>query len=163
MVRSVAPSALADLLVGLAANEKFEDLAFALHQCSDVYVSWDGDNGGERRNTAPPPVWFSAQICPLWARTMVRAMESPMPMPFFLVVKNGSKTSLSLSCGIPGPESEIEITANDSPFISVRPMTVRPSGVAPIASMLFTIRFRITCCSWTGSPLTCSAPGDACK
>jgi hypothetical protein len=27
------------------------------------------------------PVWFSAQIRPLWACTIVRAMESPMPMP----------------------------------------------------------------------------------
>jgi hypothetical protein len=34
---------------------------------------------------------------------MVRAMDSPMPMPSALLVKNGSKTSFSLSSGMPEP------------------------------------------------------------
>jgi hypothetical protein len=62
---------------------------------------------------------------PWWARMMVRAMESPIPMPWSLVVKKGSNAWASLSGGMPGPESEIEITADDPPFGSVRPITVR--------------------------------------
>jgi hypothetical protein len=50
----------------------------------------------------------------------------PDPMPWSLVVKKGSNTWVSLSDGMPGPESEIEITADDPPFSSVRPITVRP-------------------------------------
>ena len=50
---------------------------------------------------------------------MVRAIDRPIPIPCFLVVKNGSKTSFSLSAGIPGPESEIEITADDPPFMTL--------------------------------------------
>jgi hypothetical protein len=33
---------------------------------------------------------------------------------------------VSFSDGIPGPESEMEMTADDAPFISVRPITLRP-------------------------------------
>ena len=40
-------------------------------------------------NSAPPDC-FSARSCPLCTSTMVRAMDSPMPMPSALLVKNGS-------------------------------------------------------------------------
>src|SRR6266496_5873505 len=55
------------------------------------------------RNTAPHPGSLSAHICPSWASTTVRAMDSPMPIPLGLLVTNGSKTSFSLSSGMPGP------------------------------------------------------------
>ena len=45
---------------------------------------------------------------------MVRAIDNPIPMPCALVVKNGSKTSLSLSGGMPGPLSEIATSAKSS-------------------------------------------------
>ena len=45
---------------------------------------------------------------------MVRAIDNPIPMPCSLVVKNGSKTSLSLSDGMPGPLSEIATSAKSS-------------------------------------------------
>ena len=35
-----------------------------------------------------------------------------MPMPSALLVKNGSKTSFSLSSGIPGPRSDTDSWAN---------------------------------------------------
>jgi hypothetical protein len=43
---------------------------------------------------------------------MVRAMDSPMPMPSALLVKNGSKTSFNLSSGMPGPRSDTDSSAN---------------------------------------------------
>ena len=43
---------------------------------------------------------------------MVRAMDNPMPMPSPLVVKNGSNIFFSLSDGMPGPESAIDIFAD---------------------------------------------------
>ena len=52
------------------------------------------------RNTAPASGALTADTCPLCACTMVRAMESPMPIPSALVVKNGSNTSFSLSAGM---------------------------------------------------------------
>jgi hypothetical protein len=62
-----------------------------------------------------------------------------------LIVKKGSKISLSFSDGIPGPESRIEATTDDAPFASVRPISARPLGIASIASMLLRIKFIITC------------------
>ena len=43
---------------------------------------------------------------------MVRAMESPIPMPCCFVVKKGSNTSAIFSTGMPGPESEIAIPSS---------------------------------------------------
>ena len=51
---------------------------------------------------------FFADITPLCASIMVRAMDSPMPMPSALLVKNGSKTAFSLSSGMPEPRSETD-------------------------------------------------------
>ena len=45
---------------------------------------------------------------------MVRAMDSPMPMPSALLVKNGSKTSFNLSSGMPGPRSDTDNSAKSS-------------------------------------------------
>ena len=69
-------------------------------------------SGSLMRNIAPRPARFSAVSWPPWASTMVRAMDKPIPMPSSLVEKNGSKISLSLSSGIPGPVSETDTSAN---------------------------------------------------
>ena len=45
---------------------------------------------------------------------MVRAMDSPIPMPSALLVKNGSKTSFNLSSGMPGPRSDTDSWAKFS-------------------------------------------------
>ena len=76
---------------------------------------------------------------------MVRAMDSPMPMPSALVVKNGSKISFNLSSGMPGPRSDTDSSANSSTR-EVRMLMMRFSlGVSFIASIPFTTRFRMTC------------------
>jgi hypothetical protein len=75
-----------------------------------------------------------------------------MPMPSALLVKNGSKTCFNLSSGIPGPRSDTDSSANSSTR-EVRMLMMRFSvGVSLIASIPFTTRFRMTCCSWTRSP-----------
>ena len=45
---------------------------------------------------------------------IVRAMDSPMPMPSALLVKNGSKTSFNLSSGMPEPRSDTDSWAKFS-------------------------------------------------
>src|SRR6476659_4642239 len=45
---------------------------------------------------------------------MVRAMDSPMPMPSALLVKNGSKTSFNLTSGMPEPRSDTDSWAKFS-------------------------------------------------
>ena len=48
-----------------------------------------------------------AQRRPPWASTMLRHIDSPMPMPVDLVVNNGSKMRLRMASSIPVPESLI--------------------------------------------------------
>ena len=68
---------------------------------------------------------------------MVRAIDSPMPMPSALLVKNGSKTSFNLSSGMPGPRSDTDSSANFSTR-EVRMLMMRFSvGVSFIASIPF--------------------------
>ena len=101
--------------------------------------------GNLTRNTAPASGALTADICPLCASTRVRAMESPMPIPSALAVKNGSNTSFSLSAGIPGPRSDIESSAKFSTR-EVRRLTMRfLPGVPDIASIALTTRFGMTC------------------
>ena len=45
----------------------------------------------------------------------VRAMESPIPMPFALLVKNGSKTSFNLTSGMPEPRRGMSDNAITTP------------------------------------------------
>ena len=51
--------------------------------------------------TAPSPAPFSAQIRPPWAWTMVRAIDSPRPIPVRFVLKNESKSFGRCSGAIP--------------------------------------------------------------
>src|SRR5271156_3452217 len=55
--------------------------------------------GNVKRNVAPPLLLFSAQNRPPCASMIVRETGKPMPIPFGLVVKKGSKTWASLSAG----------------------------------------------------------------
>ena len=66
------------------------------------------------RNDAPPWTRFFADISPLCASIMVRAMDSPMPMPSALLVKNGSKIPFNLSSGTPVPRSDTDSWAKCS-------------------------------------------------
>ena len=71
-----------------------------------------------------------------------------MPMPSALLVKNGSKTSFSLSSGMPGPRSETDNSANFSTR-EVRMLMMRFSGgVSFIASIALTTKLIMTCWSW---------------
>src|SRR3954454_25024499 len=64
-------------------------------------------NGSRIRKIAP--LRFSTSICPLCALTIVRAIESPMPMPWSLVEKNGSNIFVAASGGTPGPVSSTDL------------------------------------------------------
>ena len=54
-------------------------------------------SGSVKRNVAPRSALFSAQMRPPCASTIVREIDSPTPMPFGLVVKNGSNRRPSFS------------------------------------------------------------------
>src|SRR2546423_11046106 len=82
---------------------------------------------------APPESLFSAEICPWWASTMVRAIASPIPMPCGLVVKNGSKTFLRSPAAIPGPVSSILISA----------LVPKVSGYADFAQLCLRFGYRV--------------------
>jgi hypothetical protein len=48
--------------------------------------------GNTQRKIAPRPALLSAHIRPPWARTIDLLMESPIPKPARLVLKNGSNS-----------------------------------------------------------------------
>src|SRR3982750_101317 len=54
-----------------------------------------GATGSAKRNTAPPPGMFSAQMRPPCVVIIDRAIDRPRPMPSDLVVKN-----VSNNCGM---------------------------------------------------------------
>ena len=115
---------------------------------------------GSSERFAPPPARFSADSWPPWASTIVREIASPIPMPPCLVVKNGSKICFRTSGRIPGPLSETLSSAVFSSTRRVRTLIRRLSVPASAsASMAFTTRLRMTCSSWTRSPLTISGSG----
>ena len=66
-----------------------------------------------------------------------------MPVPWGLVVKNGSKTRSRFSAGIPSPVSSIEMhysaRAIMGPTMLVRIVTLPPFGVASSAFVISTI------------------------
>jgi hypothetical protein len=82
-------------------------------------------SGSVKQSTAPPSRRLVAQIRPLWFATIVRAMESPIPIPAPSVVKNGSNICSLLSGGMPGPESSIATSAKAPSRSVVRAVTVR--------------------------------------
>ena len=58
---------------------------------------------------------FFAQMRPSWAAMIVRAMDSPSPMPRWVVVKNDSNSSGMRSAGMPQPQSR---TTTSTPCVS---------------------------------------------
>ena len=65
-----------------------------------------------KRKLAPAPsALFSAQSRPLWASTMVREIDSPMPIPSGLVLTNGSKMRSMSPGGMPRPVSLTQTSA----------------------------------------------------
>ena len=59
---------------------------------------------------------------------MVRAIDRPSPVPCGLVVKNVSNTSLSLSLGMPAPESATDTSTSAPPFNAVSTASRRWPG-----------------------------------
>src|SRR6267142_4876534 len=96
----------------------------------------------------PLPSFGLAQSVPPWASMIVRLIESPRPMPSDLVVKKGSKIRSAYFGSSPVPESRTAITT--SPDLLFRDEISSSRGwlfTALIASLAFSIRFRITCCN----------------
>jgi hypothetical protein len=82
-------------------------------------------------------------------------MDNPIPVPCGLVVKNASKIWSAPFTGRPTPVSLTDTTKSPfSPFCDLAASSRVPFTYF-IASMLFTIRFIITCCNCTRSPTTC--------
>jgi len=82
-------------------------------------------------------------------------MANPMPIPWGFVVKKAWKIWSACCEGSPTPES---LTHTISCSFPVRCDLIASSRVpftSFIASMLFMIRFIMTCCNCTRSPLTC--------
>ena len=91
--------------------------------------------GNVKRNAAPPPLLFSAQSRPPCASTIVREIGRPMPIPFGLVVKNGSKTCASLSAGMPWPVSLTAISTDCVPSSRAVTLTRRSCGLTPLSGV----------------------------
>jgi hypothetical protein len=70
-----------------------------------------GTVGRLTRKLAPPSLLAEARIVAPCASTIERLMESPRPIPWDLVVKNGSNTCFAVSESIPTPVSDTEIVA----------------------------------------------------
>ena len=102
--------------------------------------------GSVKRNAAPPPFLFSAHSRPLCASTIVREIARPIPMPFGLVVKNGSKIRASLSAGMPCPASPTSISISYAPSSRAVTLTRRSSSLVPwTASIPLRMRLSSTC------------------
>src|SRR5689334_22101974 len=60
------------------------------------------------------------QKLPPWASTIDRQIQSPMPIPFGLVLKNGSKIRLAMDGSSPGPVSARAAAARQCQIPSAR-------------------------------------------
>src|SRR5215471_6645201 len=98
--------------------------------------------GSLKKNIEPCPTLDIAHMRPSWPSMIDRQIERPIPSPFRLVVKSGSKMWPRFCGSIPAPESSTETKMSDlasSDFIrSVR------SGAESMASTAFLTRFKIT-------------------
>src|SRR5882724_1052934 len=96
----------------------------------------------------PLPSFGLAQSAPPWASMIVRLIESPRPMPSDLVVKKGSKIRSASFGSSPVPESRTATTTSPDLLFSVVISSSRGwLCTARMASLAFSIRFRITCCN----------------
>ena len=87
-----------------------------------------------------------ASITPPWSRTMPKQMPSPRPVPFSLVVKNGSNTRERRCSGMPGPVSLTRITRS-RPFKRVWKRMTRSFDLALTSAWCALLaRLTNTCC-----------------
>ena len=95
---------------------------------------------------------------------MVCEMASPIPMPFGLVVKNGSKSRSILSGAIPAPVSLTDTSTVFPPVVLALTVSNLCDAATPaIESIPFKIRFNSTCCRCTRSPRTAGNFSRSCK
>ena len=101
-------------------------------------------------------------MSPPCSLTMLYVIESPrpVPVPTSFVVKNGSKTRLAISAGIPGPVSSKTIRIRSRSSDETIRIFFRASGTSSSASRAFVSRLMKTCSSWMGLPCTMSASGQ---
>src|SRR5438105_2099857 len=109
--------------------------------------------GSVRENVAPRGELSEAHKRPPCDSTMERLIDSPIPSPRGLVVKNASK--IWSRCG--GRPLPVSRTVTRSCSFSVRcdfKASSRIPSTSFIASMPLRMRFIRTCCNWTRSPRT---------
>src|SRR5450631_3766642 len=114
-----------------------------------------GPSTGRRTSNRVRPGLLSTRIVPPCFSTMRAQMlrPRPVPSPFALVVKNGSKIRPATSAEIPGPVSSIAtITSRFSALVSIR-ISPRPS----MACIALWIRFVHT---WFSSPTYADIAGN---
>ena len=97
-------------------------------------------------NRVPLPGLLSTSIAPPTLSRILCTVESPrpVPLPFGLVVKNGSKIRSRTSVGIPLPLSSTIIRTQSSPQLEVK-RAIRGSDCSSSASTALMSRFSITC------------------
>jgi len=83
-----------------------------------------------------------------------REIESPIPIPWRLVVKSGLKMRSTFSGATPVPVSFTETITPPDVWISEVTPSARASSVVAIDSIAFVVKFRSTCWSCTRSPFT---------
>src|ERR1700722_15619283 len=104
--------------------------------------------GREMIKVEPLPGSLSASILPRCSRATRWEMARPRPVPFSLVVKNGSNTLSRFSLEMPMPVSWILILRRGA-LHSFWAMSVEmvKAPLVPIASSAFNSRFMTTCCN----------------
>src|SRR6185436_18609360 len=107
-----------------------------------------GCAGSATLTVTPDAALLRAQIRPPCASTIVLQTERPRPMPFDLVVTNGSKMRSRSAGGMPLPRSETDAITEPSPPRAVLTSSRRSSPrLSAIASHAFITRFSSTCWS----------------
>src|SRR5690242_13185049 len=131
-------------------EEPRERIAYRLLVVHDLDQS---ARGSHSRNSVPGRR-RSNQRRPPCACTMVRQIDSPMPIPSDLVVKKGTKMRSASLSGIPGPKSRTDSVAPVASASTEMTRRRRSGGDELIASMALRVRFSTTCCSMIGSAQT---------
>src|SRR5216684_3853860 len=119
-----------------------------VHSCASTLL------GRAKRKLAPRGELLAAHKRPPCDSTIERLMESPIPVPCDLVVKNAWKIWSACCIGRPTPVSlTVTRTCAFSPRCDLIASSRGPSTFF-IASMPLSMRFISTCCNCTRSPMT---------
>ena len=124
---------------------------------SRAYSITPSAGGSTTSNIEPCGCADDADNRPPWASTMERQIESPMPMPSDLVVKNVSKTRPTLSGSMPVPEFRHCDPHTRGRALRGDTQHPRPALDGTHGFDGIVIRLRNTSCSWTRLP---STPGN---